>query len=125
MSDRNLLVRAFLALCWVDVQLFSQGFRKLHESVKRAEVSAAGNGPGIRPVVHAVDLASVLYFKPVRCLQRSAAAVLLLRRCGTAAELVIGVQQRPLRAHAWVEVGGTVVNDRAHIARAFAVIERC
>ena len=125
MSDRKLLVRAFLALCWIDVQLFSLGFRKLHGSVKRAEVSPAGNAPGVRAVLRAVDLASVLYFKPVRCLQRSAAAVLLLRRCGTEAELVIGVQQRPPRAHAWVEIDGAVVNDRAHIARAFAVIERC
>ena len=79
----------------------------------------------MRAVVEAVDVASVLYFKPVRCLQRSAATVLLLRSCGTAAELVIGVQRWPLRAHAWVEVGGTAVNDRAHVAKTFAVIERC
>jgi hypothetical protein len=120
-----LVARAFLALLWADVQLFLRGFRKLHHEVKGALVRPAREPSDLRAALKAVDVASVLYFKEVRCLQRSAATVLLLRKAGAAAELVIGVQQWPLRAHAWVEIGGTVVNDRPHITEAFAVIERC
>jgi Transglutaminase-like superfamily len=120
-----LVARAFLALLCADVLLFHRGFRRLYEEVKDARVSR-GRGPSdLRAVLKAVDVASVLYFKEVRCLQRSAATVLLLRKAGAPAELVIGVQPWPLRAHAWVEIDGTVVNDRPHITGAFAVIERC
>jgi len=120
-----LLARAFLALLRADFELFHLGFRRLHETVKKAEVRPQRGGSDLRAVLHAVDVAAVLYFKEVRCLQRSAATVLLLRRCGARAELVIGVQPWPLRAHAWVEIEGVVVNDRPHVTRSFAVLERC
>jgi len=125
MKETRLLARALAALLWTDVQLFLLGFSALHECVKRARVEPRPTGPDVGTIVRAVDVAAVFYFKPVRCLQRSAAAVLLLRRGGAPAELVIGVQPWPLRAHAWVELDGTVVNDRAHVVRTFAVLERC
>jgi hypothetical protein len=37
---------------------------------------------------------------------------------------VIGTQQIPFNAHAWVEVDGHVVNDRAYMPEMYAVLER-
>ena len=72
-----------------------------------------------------MDLALIWYWKKVLCLQRSAAATCLLRRYGVQAHLVMGAQQMPFRAHAWVEVDGRVVNDKPYTPEMFAVIDRC
>jgi hypothetical protein len=41
------------------------------------------------------------------------------------AELVIGVQPCPYRAHAWVELSGRVVNDKSYTSEMYTVIDRC
>jgi len=51
-----------------------------------------------------VSLAACFYWKPVRCLQRSVAAMRLLRKCGIDGRLVIGYRPSPFFSHAWVEV---------------------
>jgi hypothetical protein len=76
-------------------------------------------------ICRAVDLATIWYWKQVPCLQRSAAATCLLRESGVPAELLIGAQSLPFRAHAWVEVNGRVVNDKPYIAELYAVVDRC
>ena len=64
-----------------------------------------------RNVCDAVVLACCLYWKPVLCLQRSICAMRLLRARGVAARVVIGYRPVPFFSHAWVDVGGRVVND--------------
>jgi hypothetical protein len=61
----------------------------------------------------------------VLCLQRSAATACLLRRYCVEAHMVIGAQQMPFKAHAWVEVGGRVVNDKPYVAEMYSVLDRC
>jgi len=39
--------------------------------------------------------------------------------------MVVGVQQLPFRAHAWVEVNGRVVNDKTHTLTTYAVLDEC
>ncbi len=79
---------------------------------------------GCTEICQAVDLAAVLYFRSVLCLQRSAATACLLKRYGFPAQLVIGVQQLPFAAHAWVEMGGLVVNDKPYISDIYSVLAR-
>jgi hypothetical protein len=74
---------------------------------------------------HAMDLACVFYFKRVLCLQRSTATTVLLRRHGWRAELVTGAQILPPEFHAWVEIDGIVVNDKAYMREIYQVLERC
>ena len=61
----------------------------------------------------------------VLCLQRSAATACLLKGRGIHAEKVIGAQQMPFKAHAWVEVDGRVVNDKPYTPEMYAVLDRC
>jgi Transglutaminase-like superfamily len=39
--------------------------------------------------------------------------------------MVIGVQQLPFVAHAWVEVESRVVNDKPYISEIYSVLSRC
>lgn len=82
--------------------------------------------PGVvERISSAVDLAAIWYPKQVLCLQRSAATACLLKAHGVRAEMVIGAQQLPFRAHAWVEVAGRVVNDKPYTPEIYAVLDRC
>jgi len=49
----------------------------------------------------------------------------LLKRYGVPAQMVIGAQQLPFKAHAWVEVDGRVVNDKSYTRERYAVLDRC
>jgi hypothetical protein len=74
---------------------------------------------------HAMDLACAFYFKRVRCLQRSAATTILLRRYGWKPEMVTGAQLLPYEFHAWIEIDGVVVNDKPYMHEIYQVLERC
>ena len=52
---------------------------------------------------------------PLDCLPRSLALTRFLRCTGWPAAHVLGVRLYPFEAHAWVEVGGTPVNERGDI----------
>jgi len=119
----SLLLRAYIALLRMDLQLAFRGFPSLHRTVRELPVKA-GNGT-VDEICRAADLACVFYFKQVLCLQRSAATTALLRRCGIPAQMVIGVQVCPFRAHAWVEVAGQVVNDKPYVSERYLVMDRC
>ncbi len=82
-------------------------------------------GDRVERICAAVDMACIWYWKEVLCLQRSAATACLLKRYGIAAQMVIGAQQMPFRAHAWVEVDGRVVNDKPYTPEMYAVLDRC
>jgi hypothetical protein len=122
----TLFLRAYRELVCADLLLTFRGFPALHERVERFRPLAAHlSVSACQEICRAVDVACVFYFKEVRCLQRSAATACLLRQNGIHAELVIGVQQWPFRAHAWVEVAGRVMNDKPYVRESFAVIDRC
>ena len=68
-------------------------------------------GVDVAAIVDGFELATCLYWKPVRCLERSVCLVRLLRSRGVAATVVIGYRPLPFVAHAWVEVDGHILND--------------
>jgi prolyl oligopeptidase len=76
-------------------------------------------------ICHAINVACVLYFKTVMCLQRSVALTMLLRRYGLAAELVIGARILPAKFHAWVEIKSIVVGDKPYVPQLYRELERC
>ncbi len=100
-------------------------FEALYEYLRSIAVSQRVADPdAIERVKVAVDEACIWYFKPALCLQRSAVAVALMRGLGVPAQFVYGVQQLPFKAHSWVEVAGTVVNDRQEVRQEYCVMER-
>ena len=120
------VLRAYLKLVHFDRFVRSGDFAALYDKVRnypiRAKVTSADT---VARVCSAVDMACIWYWKEVLCLQRSAATACLLKENGVAARFVIGAQQIPFKAHAWVEVDGRVVNDKPYTAELYAVIDRC
>ena len=73
----------------------------------------------------AVNYAAIIYPKRIECLQRSCITVCLLRSCGVNAQMVMGAQSLPFKAHAWAEVNGRAVNERNDVQKIYSVWERC
>ena len=121
-----LVLRAYVSLLRLEIPLGRGNFAAIYNSVRRHPCRSTNSvGDPTERVCSAVDLACVWYWKQVLCLQRSAATVRLLRDRGVPAQLVIGAQQVPFKAHAWVEVQGQVVNDRSYTGEMYAVLDRC
>ena len=121
-----LILKAYLKLIYFDLHLARGNFAAIYNNVRKYPVGAHAPAPHtIENVCSAVDMACIWYWKEALCLQRSAATVCLLKKYGVLAQLVIGVQQIPFKAHAWVEVDGHVVNDKTYTPEIYAVLERC
>ena len=121
-----LVLQAYLQLVRFDLYLARKSFAALYGKVRKCRIRTSRSpSHSIEQICFAVDIACIWYWKEVLCLQRSAASTCLLRRHGISAQLVIGVQQLPFKAHAWVEVDGCVVNDRPYTREMYAILDRC
>ena len=109
-----------------DVIVAVGGFPALYNLVRKcspsSEVPAADT---CESVCRHVSQVCSWYPRRTLCLQRSAVLTCLLRRHGVPAELVIGASPMPFKAHAWVEVRGSVVNDKVSVQTKYVVLERC
>ncbi|HXM09648.1 MAG: lasso peptide biosynthesis B2 protein [Candidatus Sulfotelmatobacter sp.] len=119
-------LRAYLNLIYFDFLLARGNFASLYQKVRSCPVAMSSSHPDVtEKVCAAVNIACIWYWKEVLCLQRSAVTACLLKRYGIRAQMTIGAQQMPFRAHAWVEVNGSVVNDRPHLREVYAVLDQC
>jgi hypothetical protein len=122
----DLVLGAYWQLIRFDVHLARGNFAVLYNEVRKHPVCAPVNCRySMATVCDSVNMACIWYWKIVLCLQRSAATACLLRNCGFPAELVIGAQQMPFKAHAWVEVDRQVVNDKPHTLENYSILARC
>jgi hypothetical protein len=121
-----LVLKAYLKLIHFDLYLVRGNFAALHDKVRKYPVSNRPAAPdAVEHICSAIDMACIWYWKEALCLQRSAATACLLKQYGVLAEMVIGAQRMPFKAHAWVEVGGRVVNDKPYTPEMYAVLDRC
>jgi len=121
-----LVLKAYLKLIHFDLYLARRNFAALYDKVRNYPVGTRTPAPGaIEEICSAVAMACIWYWKEALCLQRSAATACLLKKCGVRAQMVIGAQQMPFKAHAWVEVDGRVVNDKPYTPEMYAVLDRC
>jgi hypothetical protein len=121
-----LVLKAYLKLIYFDLYLARGNFSALYDKVRNYPAGKrTPPADATERICSAMDMACIWYWKEALCLQRSAATACLLKRHGIPAQLVIGAQQMPFKAHAWVEVGGRVVNDKSYIPEVYAVLDRC
>ena len=121
-----LVLRAYLRLIQFDLYLARGNFKALYDKVRRYPVrNVPAPTNAVEQICAAVDMACIWYWKEALCLQRSAATACLLKRYGVPAHMIIGAQQLPFRAHAWVEVDGRVVNDKPYMREMYAVLDQC
>ena len=121
-----LVLKAYLKLIQFDLYLARGDFAPLHDKVRNHPVAKTKSSPVVvEHICSSVDMACIWYWKEALCLQRSAATTCLLKSRGIFAQMVIGAQQMPFKAHAWVEVNGRVVNDKPYVPEMYAVLDRC
>lgn len=117
--ERGIVIEALAGLTatWVGLRL--AGFRRWKSALTwlaapRRDENSGAAGVGCAQVVLRMESAAArnLFFRP-NCLERSMVLWWLLMNRGIAAELRIGARKDGQRfeAHAWVECGGTVLND--------------
>lgn len=123
---RFVFLRAYWKLVIFDLYLARNKFAELYGRVRNCPVGTRRPSPDtVERICSAVNLACIWYWKEVLCLQRSAATASLLKQNGVPAQMVIGAQQLPFRAHAWVEIGGQVINDKPYTPEMYVVLDRC
>ena len=121
-----LVAQAYMRLIQFDAYLARANFAALYGKVRTYPLGAAVESPDtLENICAAVDMACIWYWKEVLCLQRSAATACLLKHYGVAARMIIGAQQMPFKAHAWVEVDGRTVNDKPYVREMYAVLDSC
>jgi len=124
--QRMLFLRAYIQLIRADLYLRKGDFAKLRDRVRTfPRAQGAPEPDAIESVCRAIDTACIWYWKEVLCLQRSAATACVLRAAGIPAQMIIGVQLMPFRAHAWVEVNGCVVNDKPYMRDLYMTLDCC
>ena len=121
-----LVLKAYLKLIYFDLYLARDNFAALYDKVRKYPVANKEPAPdAVKRICDALDMACIWYCKEVLCLQRSSATACLLKSYGVRAQMVIGAQQMPFKAHAWVEVDGLVVNDKPYTPEMYGVLDRC
>lgn len=118
-SDLRPVARAFADLLGVELSLRLTSFRRALDYAERNSAPTLSVSPDdfrrARMYVRWIDMAARHHVIRTRCLHRSLVLHRWLREEGFPSVLRIGVRKdeaRQLAAHAWVELGDIVLNDR-------------
>jgi hypothetical protein len=121
-----LFFQALFVLLAYDILRAVCRFQTICSMVRGWQVSSKTEASStINRVCVAVNYACAWYPKQVLCLQRSFVTTHLLRKHGVAAQMVLGAQKLPFKAHAWVEVDGQSINERSNVRATYAVWDKC
>ena len=123
---RFLFWKTLLGLLLFDSLFLGRHFASLHRIVSTWRLRGKEPAPGIaEEVCNVMNQVCIWYPKRVLCLQRSAVTTCLLRSCGIPAQMVLGAQKLPFKAHAWVEVNGQALNEMSDVQSIYGVWDRC
>ena len=129
--DWQVILFSLVALPWCAVSLRLRGFQKTRAAFYASELAAGEYAATLdqldraRRVARAVDLAALYGPYRANCLKRSLVLCRQLHKRKLPGQLRLGAS-RPggeFSAHAWVEVGGNVINDQPEIPARFAVLD--
>jgi hypothetical protein len=124
-SRALLLSRVVRELLRYDLVMAILGFRGVRRPMPTRQFRDSRGKPGLESAIcEAVACVIPFYWKPVLCLQRSVVTARALRAYGIEADVVIGYRLAPFLSHAWVEVGGRIVNDSPVFQHRLQVLER-
>ena len=132
--EQWLLVQGVVLLPVVSVALRLGGFRRCQAALSRLARGKKSTGSSVsgasieraRDVVRIVQAATRHGLCRATCLEQSLVLWWLLLRRGIPADLRMGVRkaERGVEAHAWVELGGVVLNDTDDVHQRYAPFDR-
>ena len=130
-QERWLLSQAFAFMPVIAVGLHLMGFQRLHSVLLRFSTTPpdACNEDSLQQgsvMARLVQAAASRIPFWISCLVRSTTLWWFLRWQGIPSEIRIGVNQNDgeFHAHAWVETGGIVLNDRDDIHQQYGAFEQ-
>jgi hypothetical protein len=128
-EEKALFLAALTLLPAVRVGLRTLGLRRVQAVLGRRlrpERTADSDGKLWRARRTAGLVAVAVRYAGGTCLARSIVLSCLLERQGIAAQVRIGVRkgEQGFEAHAWVEAGGTILNDGQDVAERFSAFDR-
>lgn len=125
-DDLRLVLKAYTDVVRIDLQLRRGGLRSIVDTVDVENMPVdqlidAATIQRARRYARRIKLACTLHPLRARCLHRSLILHTWLRHEGLPSMLRIGVtkQGNQLKAHAWVELDGRIVNDERAAIGAF------
>jgi hypothetical protein len=130
-NERQLLMTSLLLLPLTGISLHIFGLKRTQSAMShlsnksRESLPEADQMNVAKQVARMVSIASNHGPYHANCLKRSVLIWWLLERKRIHTEIRVGAQKDPsgLRAHAWVECQGVVLNDRQDIADQFTPFE--
>jgi len=115
------------AECLLTIAYVRVALRFAPQRVLAGAVGDGGTSNAERAAAIAEQFARVVARQPIstNCLHRALALRMVLGRRRIGARLRIGMQRRPaiLPGHAWLEVGGRVINDEAGVVERYVPLE--
>ena len=125
LSRALLLSRLVKELLRYDLVMATMGFRGVRRPRPAREFRGSRSQPDLESAIcEAMEYVIPFYWKPVKCLQRSVVTARALRAYGIKADVAIGYRFGPFLSHAWVEVGGRIVNDSTAFQNRLQILER-
>ena|SRR5215467_67628 len=126
MKTTVLFLQALLGLIAYDLVLLVGKFKTVRRLTGRWKVVNRTAPIGLTDqIARAINLACIWYPRQVLCLQRASVTVCMLRSHGIPAQMVLGAQKTPFKAHAWTEVNNRAINERSDVQARYQVWERC
>jgi hypothetical protein len=130
-EDRRTLLRAMILLPLTALGLRVLGLRRLRLLLERWGGGSRGvpSAGGLRePALRSARMVAAASREGLvegNCLSQSLVLWFLLRRAGASPDLRIGVQRNSdvLKAHAWVELQGAILNDSADVQQRYTPFE--
>ena len=130
-EEKTVLLRALILLPLVRAGLRTLGWRRVQAALATGvRTSGALEGYDVAVMARARRtarlVAAAAQWTGGTCLARSVVLAHILAGQGFPAELRIGVRNADskLEAHAWVEIGGTILNDGQDVTGRFAAFDR-
>lgn len=113
-----LLPEALREVRLANKQIQPDSFYTVYESLLTLErtyplqAADSGSADAAGPVIEAVKKACRMLLKQEYCLPKALAAYRMLRRRGVPVDFSIGIQPFPFVAHAWLELGDTILDEQ-------------
>ena len=125
LAEWGLVIETCATLPLVSIGLAALGWRRLKAILSRPAKAEKPLGEFERQAARITNAVGWRMPIPATCLQRSVTLWWTLGRRRIDSRVVMGVRKdkTDFHAHAWVEVSGIVINDRADLRQIFTVFD--
>lgn len=115
-------LQAYYYLVKVHRLVKKKKFIGLTDAVAKAAAKFKSSEYSLNTLILAMNKAAKFYFHRVKCLEWATALTLYALKKGIMVDLVVGVQNIPFMAHAWVEHKNRIIADDENLPNNLAVL---